>query len=290
MPGEIVKFDEIYKLYSDLVLGSNVYSLEKADIWLALDKEWRNNQPRAITLKETHISSKPPWRVKQPHFECLTEKYDFLPEPKHILIFIGHKRKTLLKICCKGKLWTWRSGLMISSYNFGSMEQIKEFVNELKEFYQNHYYVDSDVIDSSEKVKKLFQRRRRQGIIKKVYATKKQVINYGPLKYTCKKHPSRKQFSLYHIEDILKIIPVHQLTLDELKDINRKYKMREAEQLTGVDRSTIKVWIKKYGLDILKITNSYQFEYDDLKKLAEMKGKPEPQKLSIARRYYLNSP
>ena len=71
------------------------------------------------------------------------------------------------------------------------------------------------------------------------------------------------------------------MNLDNFEGINRIFTMIEAEQLTGVDRSTIKVWIKRYSLPIEIIGNAYQFKYDDLKMIERLKGKTPQEKTYI---------
>ena len=162
------------------------------------------------------------------------------------------------------------------------MKDVRKKVKELSEFYKNHYYLPIETIRFTDSLKKSFQRRRAEGIIERVYASRSQVINYGPLRYSCKQYPNRRQFSLYHINDILKIIPLKKfMNLDNFEGINRIFTMIEAEQLTGVDRSTIKVWIKRYSLPIEIIGNAYQFKYDDLKMIERLKGKTPQEKTYI---------
>jgi len=94
-------FDEIYEIYSSLHRDSGFYRLDSTEIKIARDREFRHKRPRAITL--LFPDKKMKWRVEQSYFNCLTEKYDFLPKPIHIITFI--KDYSITQLCCRGSLW-----------------------------------------------------------------------------------------------------------------------------------------------------------------------------------------
>jgi len=177
---------------------------------------------------------------------------------------------------------------MISSSKYGSIKDVRAREKELKDFYYQHYYVPVEAIEDSARMKKRFQRHREEGTITRINAARSQAINYGPLRYLCKEHPNRKQFSLYHINDILKVIPINnRIVLDDFEGIDRIFSMKEAEKLTGVDRSTIKDWIKRYSLPFKLKKDGYQFDYQNLKLLKKLKGKKQKEKISIIQKEVL---